>query len=176
MKRFFALLVLLPSVAIAQLASQEWGKPAGAHRIHAKAEFLEGLPMGPFARLPDGNLVTVEDADNAQHALISRDDGRSWEKFPLFAEPEKFRVSYERALVCTRDGTVIVAFMNLVERAGWAWNPEIHDSPQARLPTYAVRSPDGGRTWEAPQKLHDDWTGANRDMVELKDGTVVFTS
>jgi hypothetical protein len=176
MKRLLVLLALLPSVAGAQLASQEWGKTAGVHRIHAKAESLAGLPMGPFAKLPDGNLVTVEDADNAQHALISKDDGKTWEKFPVFAEPAKFRISYERALTCTRDGVVIVAFMNLVERAGWAWNPEIHDSPNARLPTYVVRSPDGGRTWDAPQKLHDDWTGAIRDMVELKDGTVVFTS
>jgi hypothetical protein len=44
------------------------------------------------------------------------------------------------------------------------------------LPTYAVRSPDDGKTWETPQKLHDDWTGAIRDMIQTQDGTVVFTS
>ena len=78
MKRSLVFLAVLPTLAVAQLASQEWGKTAGAHRIHAKAEFLAGLPMGPFAKLPDGNLVTVEDADNAQHALISKDDGKTW--------------------------------------------------------------------------------------------------
>jgi hypothetical protein len=44
------------------------------------------------------------------------------------------------------------------------------------LPTYAVRSPDDGKTWETPQKLHDAWTGAIRDMIQTNDGTVVFTS
>ena len=39
-----------------------------------------------------------------------------------------------------------------------------------------MRSANGGRTWAAPQKLHDDWTGAIRDMIQLRDGTIVFTS
>jgi Neuraminidase (sialidase) len=162
--------------AVAHSADPNWGQPAGEHRIHAKAVFLEGLPLGPFANLPNGDLVTVEDADNAQHALISSDDGKTWEKFPIFADPDKFRISYERALTCTREGTVIVSFMNLVERAGWNWQADIHDSPDAKLPNYVVRSLDGGRTWEAPQKMHDDWTGAIRDMIQLTDGSVVFTS
>lgn len=171
-------LVTLPGLlpANAQLAVREWGKPGGEYRIHEKAEYLEGLPLGPFAKLPGGGLVTVEDADDATHAMISQDDGKTWERIPIFAEPGKFRISYERALFCTKKGTVIVSFMNLVERAGWAWDEEIHDSPNAKLPNYVVRSPDGGRTWEAPQKMHDDWTGAVRDMIQLGDGSIVFTS
>jgi sialidase-1 len=39
-----------------------------------------------------------------------------------------------------------------------------------------VRSPDGGQSWEAPQKLHDEWTGAIPDMIQLRDTTVVLTS
>lgn len=166
----------LPLAGVASAADPNWGKPAGEHRIHGKAIFLKGLPMGPFANLPNGDLVTVEDAANAQHALISSDDGKTWKKFPVFAAPEKFRISYERAVTCTREGTVIVSFMNLVERSGWNWQADIHDSPQAKLPNYVVRSADGGRTWEAPQKMHDDWTGAIRDMIQLQDGAVVFTS
>ncbi len=171
-----AIAASLPTTATAQLAKQNWGKPAGEHRLHPKAEFMSGLAMGPFAILPDGKLVTVEDAANAQHSMISADDGKTWEKFPIFGEPDKFRISYERALTCTRDGVVIVSFMNLVERAGWSWRADIHDSPDARLPNYVVRSVDGGRTWDAPQKMHDDWTGAIRDMIQLQDGSVVFTS
>ncbi|NNE93307.1 MAG: exo-alpha-sialidase [Verrucomicrobiales bacterium] len=176
MKLPLTLFAFLPVFAIGQLSEKDWGKPAGEHRLHPKAEFMADLPMGPFAILPDGNLVTVEDSDNAQHAMISKDDGKTWEKFPVFADPEKFRISYERALTCTREGTVIVSFMNLVERSGWNWQPEIHDSPEANLPNYVVRSTDGGKTWEPPQKMHDDWTGAIRDMIQLRDGSVVFTS
>lgn len=167
---------LIPVVCQAQLATREWGKPAGEHRIHPKAEFMEGLPLGPFANLPNGDLVTVEDDPNAIHSMISKDDGKTWEKFPLFSEPDRFRVSYERALTCTREGTVIVSFMNLVERSGWNWDPSIRDSPEARLPNYVMRSPDGGLTWEQPQKMHDDWTGAVRDMIQLSDGPVVYTT
>jgi hypothetical protein len=50
------------------------------------------------------------------------------------------------------------------------------DSPGARLPTYVVRSTDDGKTWAAPQKLHDDWTGAIRDIIQTRSGQIVFTS
>jgi hypothetical protein len=170
------LLLLTACPASAQLASQEWGKLAGAHRIHVKAEHLEGLPLGPFAILPDGKLLTVEDGERATAAIISADDGKTWQKVPIFKQPDKITIRFERALICTHSGTVIVAFANMVELANWKWDAKTHDSPDARLPTYVVRSPDGGRTWDAPQKLHDDWTGAIRDMVQLADGTVVFTS
>lgn len=169
-------MLAIPICAGAQLSSQEWGVVAGEHRMHPKAEFLEGMPLGPFANLPDGGLITVEDDPEARHAMISEDEGKTWKKIPIFAEPDKFKISYERALMCTKDGTVIVSFMNLIERSGWAWDPKIQDSPDAKLPNYVVRSPDGGQTWEPPQKMHDDWTGAIRDMIQLADGTVVFTS
>ena len=170
------ILLFTPCSAEAQLASQDWGKTAGEHRIHPQAESLKGLPLGPFAILPNGNLLTVEDSARSTHALVSSDDGKTWRKIPIFKEPEKYNIRPERALICTRQGTVIVAFMNDVERKNWNWNPKLHDSPNAQLPTYVVRSPDGGETWETPQKLHADWTGAIRDMIQLKDGTVVFTS
>ncbi|MBI3469304.1 MAG: exo-alpha-sialidase [Planctomycetes bacterium] len=170
------LLLLAASPVQAQLASQQWGEVAGAHRIHAKAEHLDGLPLGPFVILPDGNLLTVEASEHATAALISADDGKTWQKVPIFKEPDKFNIRYERALICTHSGAVIVAFANMAEQANWKWDAKTHDSPDARLPTYAVRSPDGGQTWEAPQKLHDDWTGAIRDTIQLRDGTVVFTS
>lgn len=165
-----------PQPLRAQLVSQDWGKRAGELRIHPQAEHLEGLPMGPFAILPDDSLMTVEDTDKAVNALISSDDGRSWSKFPIFQEPMKYTIRPERALVCTREGTVILAFMNDAERAGWKWNPESRDSPDAQLPTYSVRSLDGGQSWETPQKLHSEWTGAIRDAIQTRDGTVVFTS
>jgi sialidase-1 len=173
---FAVSLAACTSQAQAQLASKEWGKSAGDHRIHPKAKHLEGLPMGPFAILPDGKLITVEAAEHATNALLSADDGRSWQKVPIFRDPSKFNIRYERALICTKSGTVIVAFMNMFELANWKWDPKTHDSPDAQLPTYIVRSTDGGQTWEPPQKLHDDWTGAIRDMIQLSDGSVVFTS
>ena len=47
---------------------------------------------------------------------------------------------------------------------------------KAVAPTYAIRSLDNGKTWQDLQKLHDDWTGAIRDIIETRDGNIVFTS
>ena len=71
---------------------------------------------------------------------------------------------------------IIVAFMNLREE-DWRWNSQTHDAdPGMRLPNYVIRSLDDGKTWQDLQKLHDDWTGAVRNMIQARDGRVVFTS
>ena len=141
--------------------------------LDGRVDDMPGLPMGPFTRVGEGSVLTV---DSAQSALVSSDEGQSWKSQPIFADPAKFAIRPERAILRTRSGAVILAFMNDKETANWHWDPKTSDSPDARLPTYAVRSPDGGKTWEAPQKLHDDWTGAIRDMIQTTKGSVVFTS
>ncbi len=136
-------------------------------------EELPGLPMGPFVRLGDGSILTV---DTASGALVSSDEGRTWKARPGVVDPARYAIRPERALLRTPGGAIVLAFANDKEKANWNWDPAISDSPDARLPTYAVRSPDDGRTWETPQKLHDAWTGAIRDAIRTRDGTIVFTS
>ena len=133
---------------------------------------ITGLKMGPFVRLADGGILTVDDTKS----FISKDEGKTWTGYPIFSQPNKFSIRPERALIRTRSGAIILAFANDKETANWNWKKEISDSPGAILPTYAVRSLDGGKTWQDVQKLHDDWTGAIRDIIETKDGNVVFTS
>ena len=167
----------LPLLVLAALAGTTPAAPPSPSlpdiSLHQRVEALPGLPMGPFVRLKDGGILTV---DTAQSALISTDEGKTWKNFPIFADAAKYAIRIERALLVTREGTVILAFMNDKERAHWHWDPKISDSPDAQLPTYAVRSLDGGKRWEPPQKLHDDWTGAIRDMIQTRQGTIVFTS
>src|SRR5690606_12580224 len=92
-----------------------------------------------------------------------------------FNNPEQYLIRPERALVNTRKGVVILAFANDKEKK-WTWSDKLRDAPGAVLPTYVTRSTDGGRTWEPPRKLHDEWTGAIRDIIETRDGRVVFTT
>jgi hypothetical protein len=141
--------------------------------IDRRLEDMPGLEMGPFVRLQDGGILTV---DRAQSALVSQDEGKTWQKHTIFDDPSKYAVRPERALLQTRSGAVILAFMNDRQRANWNWDAKISDSPNAQLPTYAVRSLDGGKTWQDLQKLHDTWTGAIRDMIQTSSGNVVFTS
>ena len=139
---------------------------------HDKVMEMPDLKMGPFVRLKNGDILTVGETES----FISSDEGKTWKTYEIFRYPGAYSIRPERALVCTKEGTVILAFANDVERANWEWKEDIHDSPNAILPTYVVRSLDGGITWEAPNKLHDDWTGAIRDIIQTRDGSVIFTS
>src|SRR5690606_14843912 len=88
---------------------------------------------------------------------------------------DRFAIRPERALVNTSSGVVVLAFVNDREKH-WTWRNELGDAPGAVLPSYVTRSTDGGRTWEQPQKLHDEWTGAIRDIIETREGRIVFTT
>ena len=140
--------------------------------IHEKAEDMPSLKVGPVVRLEAGHLLTVSGRPGGVY--VSEDGGETWTERSPFGPGSDFSPSPTGALIRTAEGVVILAFGNLNERH-WTWDDGLKDAPGARLPTYAVRSPDGGRTWEDPQKLHDEWTGANRDILQTRDGRVVFT-
>lgn len=140
--------------------------------VQPDVDELKGMMMGPFVKLEDGDILTVDGTD----CVISGDEGKTWQRYPVFEKPESFLISDERAILKTSNGVIVLAFMNLKEMANWEWNEDISDSPGARLPTYTVRSLNGGKTWQDVQKLHNEWTGAVRDMIETENGNVVFTS
>jgi len=140
--------------------------------IPANTSEMKGQVLGPFVRNKEGDIVAIDGGKS----LISKDEGKTWQKYELFDKPEKYNISGERALLTTRSGVIIFAFLNLAERANWNWDPETSDSPGATLPTYTMRSLDGGKTWKDIQKRHDDHTGAIRTMIETKKGNVIFTS
>jgi len=140
--------------------------------IHDKAEEIPGLKTGPFVRLGNGDILTVE----GNKSCISKDEGKTWTEYPIFADADRFDIRIERALIRTKNGVIILAFANDKEKANWNWQNDIADSPGATIPTYAVRSLDEGKTWQTPQKLHDEWTGATRDIIETKDGNVVIST
>jgi hypothetical protein len=128
--------------------------------------------QGPFVHTRVGRILGID--GTSSH--VSADGGATWsESRPLFPDGTDIEVSRERTLLCTESGVIIAAFMNLRER-NWTWQNELHDAPGARLPTYVMRSTDDGLTWQDIQKVHDDWTGANRDMIETTGGRVIFTS
>jgi sialidase-1 len=139
--------------------------------IHPACRELTGLRMGPFVNMPDGSLLTVD----TTKCYVSRDEGKTWTSFRIFKDTSTFLIRMERALIRTRKGTLILAFMNEKEHRR-SWNSLTHDAPGAVLPTYVVRSHDNGRTWQEPQLMHREWTGAIRDIIETQDGHVIFTS
>ncbi|WP_417851542.1 sialidase family protein [Thalassoglobus sp.] len=140
--------------------------------LHPKLQPLSFKLMGPFTRTKEGDILAID----AKATYLSKDNGKTWsEPRPIFALGTKMTVSNERAILTTQDGTIIVGFMNLDERK-WTWKDELHDAPGAVLPTYVMRSTDSGKTWQNIQKMHDDWSGCVRDMIQTQEGRIIFTA
>ena len=136
----------------------------------AAATALPQLPMGPFVRLGDGTILTVDE----HTVLTSGDAGRTWQKgAALFAKPEAFATRPERALLCSREGVLLLIFLNQPELR-YAWDKEANAPlPEMRLPSYCLRSEDGGKSWSEPIRLYNGWCGAIRDIIQTDSGAIV---
>lgn len=140
--------------------------------FHPKTSPTPTDMLGPFIHLSGGRIMTVE----RSIMMSSADGGRTWTDKSIFAPGVSFNISRERTLLKTKEGTILLACMNLKERV-WNWNSKINEAgPGTRLPTYLLRGPDEGARWEEPKLMHEEWTGAVRDMIQMKNGRIVFVS
>jgi len=167
---------LLLSLVLLALPSQS-ALPASPKAVvptlHPKASPLPFAHQGPFVTTGDGGVLCVD----AQNALHSRDEGQTWSATPIFRDEKKYRISNERALLRTRDGVVIAAWMNLNERKsppGWNWGGKDADWQEFVLPTYVCRSSDDGKTWEEPVLLGKPWCGCIHSIIETRTGRIVL--
>jgi sialidase-1 len=143
-------------------------------RVHKYSEFLPNIPAGPCTYIKDtGNILSI--AGSPGKIYISKDKGNSWEKRKEFKKDTKFCPSLTGALTSTRYGTIILAFPDL-SRVDWTWEDKLKDAPDAILPTCVMRSTNGGKSWKNKRTLHLDWSGATRDIIELKSGRIIFTT
>ncbi|MEW6355145.1 MAG: sialidase family protein [Planctomycetota bacterium] len=139
--------------------------------VHPKAEKMASPHMGPYVNLPDGRVLAAAE----DRALISADEGKTWEAHPIFADTKKFYARPERALIRTKDGAIVFAFLNEREIARGEWKVDDKAAlSKFYLPTYVTRSLDDGKTWEPPQKIQDGWCGAIRSLIQLKSGRLVL--
>ncbi len=146
---------------------------ADAPLLHPKASPLHHPHQGPFVSTADNGVLCID----TKNALRSTNEGRTWTKSPLFEDSSKFAVSNERALLRTREGVIISAWMNGVERKapqGWHWGESSAKWTDFILPTYTCRSTDDGKTWETPVKLSDPWCGCIHSLIQMKSGRLVL--
>ena len=145
--------------------------PAPTLVLHPLAAALPVPHQGPFVRTGDGAIRGMD----AQGELVSRDEGRTWERRAIL-DGTKFAARAERALLRTREGTVLYAFLNERERV-FKWDDRQGGPLEGcRLPVYVMRSADDGATWTEPAELHGGWCGAVRQMIQLRSGRVVLVS
>lgn len=156
-----ALSVLLV-VAVRTADAQLWLEP--------RVQPLPTSHLGPFVRLKDGSILAV----TPDATVISKDDGQTWsEPRPLFKPDQKMKVSNERALLRTRDGKLVLVFMNIPDQQ-WKWdNQKNIPAIECYLPVYALRSLDEGQTWQDLRKIQDGYCGAIRDLIETRNGNLV---
>ena len=148
---------------------------ASALTLHPKAERLPFRHQGPFVTTGDDKVLCV----GAKHAYVSADEGKTWASHLLFSDSAKYRVSNERALLRTRDGVVISAWMNLEEMgrpADRRWGGGEDVFRQWVLPTYICRSLDDGKTWEPPIKINTPWCGCIHSLIETRTGRIVLAA
>lgn len=138
--------------------------------LHPKCEQLPFSHLGPFLTRNDGAVLAADD----RCVWISKDEGRTWQSRPLFAEPTKYQCRGERTLLRTREGVLLLAFLNVKEMALRWDQAKGGPQPGCRLPVYVARSSDDGETWEPPIKLQDGWCGALRTMIQLRSGRLVL--
>ena len=142
-------------------------------QLHPKGSKLPFTHQGPFVTTADGGVLCID----SKNALRSPDEGLTWAASPLFTDPSKFAVSNERALLRTREGVIISAWMNGVERRqpeGWKWGEKEVSWKDFILPTYTSRSTDDGLTWETPVKLSEPWCGCIHSLIQMKNGRIVL--
>ena len=169
LKTFTAVAGLLLSVFISDRANAAGVTPT----LHPKAAPLPFTHQGPFVTTGDGGVLCVD----AENALRSSDDGRTWTTNAIFRDGTKFRISNERALLRTRDGVVIAAWENLREQKsppGWRWGERDVSWQDFVLPIYVCRSLDDGKTWEEPIFLNKPWCGCIHSMIETREGRIVL--
>ena len=165
----YTLLIVFASLPIASILQAQDSTVWLDDRVSA----LPTDKLGPFVHTSDGKVLALDN----EATFVSDDDGASWSQpRPLAGtEEHRIKVSNERAMMRTNQGTIVAAFMNLHERK-WTWSNDLHDAPGAKLPTWVMRSEDDGKTWTHVQQLHEDWSGAVRDMIQTSDGRIIFTA
>jgi len=139
--------------------------------LHPKISPLDQTLVGPFIYNAQGDLLAIH--DNQIHH--SSDQGQSWQACPIF-DSDEFYIGDSRSLVCLQSGTLILSFAN-VGNMHFNWRRKTNSpTKNCFLHHYIVRSFDGGKTWQTPQRIQTGYAAATSTLIQLTTGEVVVSA
>jgi len=141
--------------------------------VHPLCQPLSVDGQGPFAKLADGSLITVD----AGGARISKDDAKTWsEAKPVHEGLAGLRNGREPAtwyLVQTKSGVLVIVYLNATTY-NFSWDDSINQpKDDCRLEVWAIRSTDGGKTWIDRQRLLEGYNPNFFGFIQTGSGRLV---
>ena len=103
----------------------------------SRCSLLSSERFGPFIKLGDGKILTIE--DNA--TVISADKGETWSApRPIYDGEGPGKPSSSGVMVRTREGLIVFVYMDM-EGFKWAWDDDLHQAAEdVNLNVWAIRS------------------------------------
>ena len=131
---------------------------------------LSSKRFGPFIKLADGKILTIE--DNA--TVISADKGETWSApRPIYDGLGPGKPSSSGVMIRTREGSIVFVYMDM-EGFKWVWDDDLHRAAEdVNLNVWAIRSEDEGLTWTGRQQIFEGYCGALIHIIQTSTGEVV---
>jgi len=164
----------------ATLSADVYDRDTWSVWFHPQVKQMKTAWHGPFVTLPGDRLLTLVNHEGQVRAFVSADDGVTWdERGAVTREGQLFEIrngNADTALLRTRDGTILVVFLNLAdEKISWDYEANEPKDDIKRF-TWSARSEDEGRTWQDVQVVQKGYAGALRDIIQTRSGDVVVAN
>jgi len=141
----------------------------GDRWIHPLCEELQIDSNGPFLRLRDGRLATLD----RNGIRFSSDDGLSWSDPTPVCRGINDKEPSSYSLVQTKNGTIILLYLNFTTY-NFTWNDELGEpGDDCRLEIWSIRSLDGGMTWIDNQMVMDGYNANFFGFIKTSSGRAV---
>ncbi|MGE4499254.1 MAG: sialidase family protein [Hydrogenovibrio sp.] len=132
---------------------------------------LEIEQTGPFVRNEQGEIVCVQ----GKQALISSDEGRSWQSVPLFSV-DGFEAHDSHSLCVTESGVLVLGFLNVAKRH-FNWHRKANKpTKNTGVSLWSMRSFDGGYSWEEPVWVQGGYAAVTTTLIQLKSGELLMSA
>ena len=131
--------------------------------IDPRCTTLSSERFGPFIKLADGKILTIE--DNA--TVISADKGATWSApRPIYDGQGPGKPSSSGVMVRTHEGVIVFVYMDM-EGFKWVWDDDLHQAAEdVNLNVWAIRSEDEGLTWTGRQQIFEGYCGALIHIIQ----------